>query len=104
MDVGDYSLSEEDDGQVIKVQDMTKYPDYIPETFHTDIGIIELKHPVKFEHGLQTAWLPNPSLDLKPGTTVFAYGWGRLSYSKYYLCSVVCIYLTKVLLHKYKEA
>jgi len=81
VDVGDYSLMEPSEGELVPVKKLTIFPEYIPNKFHTDIGIIELKHPVNFSLGIQTAKLPNPDLDLKPGTTVFVFGWGRLSYT-----------------------
>jgi secreted trypsin-like serine protease len=80
VDVGDYSLSTERDRQVIHARNLIKFPEYVPDKFHTDIGIIELEHPVRFRPGARTALLPSGDLDLKPGTTVSVYGWGRLSY------------------------
>ena len=81
VDVGDYALNEERDRQVVQAKNLTKFPDYVAETFHTDIGIVELANPVRFRPGLRTAYLPRSDLDLKPGTTVVVYGWGRLSYT-----------------------
>nr|QDC23055.1 venom serine protease 2 isoform S1 [Cupiennius salei]QDC23056.1 venom serine protease 2 isoform S2 [Cupiennius salei]QDC23057.1 venom serine protease 2 isoform S3 [Cupiennius salei] len=80
VDVGDYSLKEKRGKQILNSRNLTRFPEYIKTSFHTDIAIVELEHPVQFRSGLMTARLPPPDLDLKPGTTVSVYGWGRLSY------------------------
>ena len=81
VDVGDYDLRDHQDGQLINVRRVTKYPEYVEGKYHTDIGILELSRPVRFRPGMRTAILPGSDLELPPGTMVTVYGWGRLQYS-----------------------
>uniref|UniRef100_A0A4Q8K912 limulus clotting factor C n=1 Tax=Deinopis subrufa TaxID=1905329 RepID=A0A4Q8K912_DEISU len=79
VDVGDYSLHDRRDGQFIRTRSLSMFPEYSSRKFHTDIGIVELATPVRF-NSTRTAVLPPHDLDLQPGTRVSVYGWGRLTY------------------------
>nr|WBW70043.1 venom protein [Lampona murina] len=81
VDVGDYSLRDGRNKTIILSRNFAMFPEYHAHSFHTDIGIIELQHPVSFESGIHTVPLPKQGFELKPGTTVIVYGWGRLSYT-----------------------
>ncbi|KFM58911.1 Tryptase, partial [Stegodyphus mimosarum] len=80
VDIGDYNLQEVREDNHHIVRNITKYPDYIPGKFHSDIAVIEFERPVDWSSGVRAAWLPSSSLELEPGTTVSVYGWGRLKY------------------------
>ncbi|XP_042900439.1 trypsin-3-like [Parasteatoda tepidariorum] len=81
VDVGDYAIHSSPQGQLRKIRSIKSHPSYTPGKFFHDIAVIEFEEPVQWDSGIRTVWLPSPNLNLKPGTIVNLYGWGRLNYS-----------------------
>lgn len=75
--LGEFNQDKKDRQEIAEnVTKLFLHGQYDPETLDYDIALLKLKNPVKLSKIVKPVWLPDKSVDFKPGTNCYVTGFG----------------------------